>query len=122
MVNAMNINTYGIAQQFLKIVGKAVDSKETKTAKPEFEKFAGRYWSPWGEAIILPWKDGLASFDLPTDDPLDNLTELKHIEGNTFRRVRKDSSDLGEEVRFESSPDGKITKVWWHQNFATKMQ
>ena len=122
MVNAMNINTYGIAQQFLKIVGKAVDSKETKTAKPEFEKFAGRYWSSWGEAIILPWKDGLASIDLPTDDALDNLTELKHIEGNTFRRVRKDSSDLGEEVRFESSPDGKVTKVWWHQNFATKMQ
>ena len=122
MVNAMNIKTFEFAEQLLKIVGKAVDSKETKKAKPDLEKFTGRYWSSWGESIIIPWKDGLASFDIPTDNPLDNLAELKHIEGNTFRRVRKDSSDdLGEEVRFESGPDGKVTRVWWHQNFATKM-
>jgi CubicO group peptidase (beta-lactamase class C family) len=121
LVNAMNIGTSGIATQLLKIVGATQESKETKKEKPDFEKFTGHYWNSWGESVYVPWKDGLAEVDLPTRDPLEDLTELKHIKDNIFRRVRKDGSDLGEEIRFETGPDGKVTKVWWHQNSAIRM-
>lgn len=121
MVNAMNIDTIGLAEQLLKIAGAAQQSKETKKEKSDFQKFTGHYWNSWGESVFIPWKAGLASFDLPSQDPLEYLTELKHIKDNMFRRVRKDCSDLGEEVRFETGPDGKVTKVWWHQNMAVKI-
>ena len=121
LVNAMNINSSGIAQQLLKIVNAIPESKETKKEKSDFEKFTGRYWNSWGESIIVPWKDGLAAFDLPSQDPLEDLTELKHIKDNIFRRVRKDSSDLGEEVVFETDSDGKVLRLRWHQNVTTKM-
>jgi CubicO group peptidase (beta-lactamase class C family) len=121
LVNAMNIRTAGIGTQLLKIVGATQGLKETKKYKSDFEKFTGHYWNSWGESVIVPWKDGLASIDLPTSDPLEDLTELKHIKDNIFRRIRKDGSDLGEEIRFETGPDGKVTKVWWHQNMAVKM-
>ena len=46
-------------------------------------------------------------FRYPTDDPLDGLVKLKHIEGNRFRRIR-DDDELGEEIVFELGSDGKI--------------
>ena len=121
MVNAMNIDTIRIAEQLLKIVGAAQQSKETKNEKSDFEKFAGHYWNSRGESVFIPWKDGLAAFDLPSQDPLEDVAELKHTKDNIFRRIRKDGSDLGEEVRFETGSDGKVTKVWWHQNVTTRM-
>jgi CubicO group peptidase (beta-lactamase class C family) len=121
LVNAMNIRTADIGTKLLKIVGTTLESKETKKEKSDFERFTGHYWNSWGESVIVPWKDGLAAFDLPSQDPLEDLTELKHINDNTFRRVRKDGSDLGEEVVFETDSDGKVVRIRWHQNVTTKM-
>jgi CubicO group peptidase (beta-lactamase class C family) len=121
LVNAMNIDANGIGRQLLKIVDKSIASKDTKKGNPDFEKFTGRYWSSWGESIIVPWKDGLAALDLPSRDPLQDLTELKYIKDNIFRRIRKDGSDLGEEVRFETDSDGNVTNLWWHQNVTIKL-
>ena len=43
----------------------------------------------------------------PTEDPLDNITRLKHISGNTFKRIR-DDDELGEEIVFELGADGVV--------------
>ena len=42
------------------------------------------------------------------------MTKLRHIEGNSFRRVRSDG-DLGEEYLFEEGADGAMT-YWVHNN------
>ena len=127
MMNAMNVNPSKIAEQMMKILTPAMGEKEEKKeavapAPSDFERFAGLYWSEWGESIVVPWKNGLAALDLPSGDPMGDLTELKHVENQIFRRVRKDSKDLGEEVLFETGPDGKVTRLLWHQNYSRKVR
>lgn len=128
MINAMNVNPSKYAEQILKIMGAAAEETETANSKkpiverPEFERFAGLYWSEWGETIIVPWKEGLAALDLPSSDPLKDLAELKHVGGSIFRRVRKDSDDPGEQIVFETSADGKVTRLLWHQNYSRKVR
>jgi len=89
----------------------------------EFTKYVGAYSEmPWGgEVAVIPWKGGLAMLYLPTDDPLGDLTELKHITDHTFRRVRKDKA-LGEEIRFDVGPDGQVTRLWQHSNFSPRLR
>lgn len=59
--------------------------------------------------------------DLPSREPMEDLAELKFIGENVFRRIRKDSDDLGEEVVFETGPEGKVTRLRWHQNYSKKL-
>ena len=128
MMNAMNVSPGKFAAQLLKIVGPAIeealDEKREKPKPPpvNLDQYSGLYWSAWGEAIIVPWKEGLAALDLPSSDPIKELVELKHVAGNTFRRIRKDGDEPGEEVLFETGADGKITRVLWHQNYSRKIR
>jgi len=57
----------------------------------------------------------LAFVDLPTDDPLEGLEELKHVEGNTFRRVRE-NDELAELVRFRTDDSGRVDALIQHSN------
>ena len=108
LMNAMNVNPSKIAEQMMKILAPVMGEKEEKKdaatlAAPDLERFAGLYWSEWGETIIVPWKNGLAALDLPSGDPMGDLTELKPGETQVFRRVRKDNKELGEEVHFQAA-------------------
>ena len=57
----------------------------------------------------------------PTDDPLGGLTRLKHVDGGTFRRVRRDDS-LGDEIVFETDSDGTVLRMWVHSNSSEKLR
>ena len=62
---------------------------------------------------MIPWKGGLAALSLPTDNPLEAITRLKHIDGDRFRRIRDDEM-LGEEIVFETDANGDVVRMWWH--------
>lgn len=53
---------------------------------------------------------------LPTDEPMDNLIKLRHVEGDIFRRVRDDDA-LGEEITFEIDASGEVVRLKWHSNY-----
>lgn len=53
-------------------------------------------------------------------NPDEEMTLLRHVDGNTFRRVRKDKT-LGEEFVFETDAAGKVTRVRHHSNYSTKL-
>ena len=55
---------------------------------------------------------------LPTNNPLNSLTRLRHIEDGTFRRVR-DNDDLGEEFIFEEMSDGSM-RMWRNDNYSVR--
>ena len=57
---------------------------------------------------------------LPTDNPLGSLTRLKHMEGDTFRRIRSDK-ELGEEISFEVV-DGEVVRLWRNNNFMDRIR
>lgn len=120
--NANGVDARKFAQTAIQVLGPAVSAAEDTTTKAdttpeELMKYIGRYSTqPWGgEIAVIRWKDGLAMVGLPTDDPLDALQELKHIEGNTFRRVRE-NDDLAEPIRFRTDEAGEVEALVQHSN------
>ena len=88
-------------------------------ARETLLRFTGTYQRPFGgESAVLPWEGDLHVLPLPTDDPLDSLTRLRHIDDGTFRRVR-DKGDLGEEFTFEELPDGRML-MWRNDNYSIR--
>jgi CubicO group peptidase (beta-lactamase class C family) len=122
MVNAQGVNAGQWAQRLYDIVAPAVADavKEPGKAKlPDLDlaRYVGTYdVQPWGgEAVILPWKDGLAMVELPTMDPVKEMDRFQKTGEHRFRRIRKDDS-LGEEIVFEIGPDGRATQYTQHSN------
>jgi CubicO group peptidase (beta-lactamase class C family) len=126
--NAIDVDTGLFALGAFRIVSGALEDAKKPASPPsdgaaaattDLERFAGLYSSAWDETAIVPWKDGLAALDLPTRDPLAALTELRHVEGNVFRRVR-DDGELGETVSFEER-EGLVTRLLWHGNYSERL-
>lgn len=126
MTNANDVNPSAYARQVFDIAAPAiVEAVESpgkgKKAEPDLEKFMGRYdWPLSREMYVLIIDGELAVISLPTDNPLDSLTKLKHVGENTFRRVR-DDGNFGEEIVFELGPDGKVKSLIWHSNYAFRV-
>ena len=84
-----------------------------------FRRFTGTYERSFGGEIAVLVRDGdLHVLPLPTNDPLEALTRLRHIEDSTFRRVR-DNGALGEEFVFEELPDGTM-RMWRNENYSVR--
>lgn len=81
----------------------------------DLEPYAGRYSTqPWGaEVMVLPWAGGLVTLGLPSMSPGDDMTILKPVGEDRFRRIRPDGSEA-EIVRFERGKDGRISQMIWH--------
>lgn len=91
-------------------------------AQDAIDRVTGRYQGSWGgDSEVLRWKEGIAVVSYPTDQPLRSLTRLKHVEGLTFRRVRKDDG-LGEEWTFETDETGAVTRMWRNNNYSIRVE
>lgn len=124
MINAQGVNPGKYATGMREILKKAANEKKaTLTKGIDLEDYTGTYdgqpW--WGEWAVVPWHGGLAVLSLPSENPAQDLTLLKHIEGDAFRRIRTDET-LGEEVVFERDKTGKVIRIWQHSNFYTKIK
>ncbi|WP_419933938.1 serine hydrolase domain-containing protein [Candidatus Palauibacter sp.] len=83
-------------------------------------EYEGLYQSTWGETVILRWDDGLAALGVPSNDPLEAMTKLRHEDGDTFRRVR-DDGEPGEAYIFHRE-DGAIARYSVHGNFSNRVR
>lgn len=124
MINAQGVNPGKYANGMREILKKAASPKKEETAKEiDLEAYTGYYSAQpwWGETAVLPWQGKLAVLGLPSENPAQSLTLLKHIEGDTFRRLRKDET-LGEEVIFERDDSGQVVRMWQHSNYKNKIR
>lgn len=122
LTNAME-SPWGYASHIRNIFLKGEKEKKKSTSHPDFDVYTGTYDAqPWGsEKKIIPWYGNLAIVDLPSENPLEDMTLLQHVSGDTFRRVRRDES-LGDEVVFErDEKTGKVIKMWAHSNYAVRV-
>jgi hypothetical protein len=93
-----------------------------KPSDPSLAKYYGTYDESFGgEAAIVPWEDGLAMVFFPTGDPIQALSKLRHVSGDTFRRVREDGG-LPEEIVFENNARGEVTRFKQNSNYAVKVR
>ena len=101
-----------------------VDSKKEDTSmdKGDLQQYVG-FYSPlpwWGEVYISTWNGKLVELPLPAENPAESMTFYRHIEGDTFRRVREDD-ELGETLVFERDENGNITRYKNHDNYTKRI-
>ncbi len=124
MINASGTNPGKYAREISKIIGKVKPVKDDDNEKPSvnLEDFVGYYNSQpwWSESYIGTWEGKLVSIGLPSDSPSESMTFYKHIEGDTFRRVR-DDDELGEELNFVRDDKGKVIRRESHGNYSAKI-
>lgn len=115
-----NPNKYsrGLNALFNKVKKKKADEDEEAQNKVDLNEFTGFYdEQPWGaESYFAPWEGQLARISLPTSNPANAMTLFKHIEGDTFRRIR-DDDELGEYIYFFRDENGMVNKYSQHGNF-----
>ncbi len=127
MTNASGVDSRRFAQELYNIIAPAVESAnsgdDAQVLNRDFIDYLGHYnEAPWGgETAVISWKGELAMLPLPTNNPVDAVTRLKHMDGDVFRRIRNDY-DLGEEIRFERDMLGKVARIWQHQNIAPRIR
>ena len=128
MTNTSGVDAGSYTNNIFEIIAPAVASASDtnsieKLLNPVFEKYIGAYlelpW--WGELAIFPWEGELAALYLPTQNPMEDLMKLKHIEGNIFKRMRKDGK-MGEEIIFDTDDEGIVTRLWRHSNYNPKIR
>lgn len=125
MINGEDESPGQFTRKIYDIIAPAVldtvkSPEKTRELDPRLNKFVGRYDHPVGGEIHIFPKDGeLAMISMPTDNPGKYIRKLKHIEGNLFRRIRKDKT-LGEKVYFKTGKDGKIDRIYHHSNYAVR--
>jgi len=123
LVNSME-NPWIYASQMRNIFVKGESEKQQKPTIIDLEQFTGLYnGQPYdSEKKILSWYGNLVILDLPSKNPLEDMILLKHIDGDVFRRIRRDEG-LGEEYVFERDPKtGKVSKYWVHSNYSVKLK
>lgn len=125
MINASGTNPGKYTSGIRQIMQKAKKEKKDdgSSLSVNLEQYAGHYseqpW--WGETYIMPWGTRLVSLGLPADNPGNAMTFFKHIEGDTFRRIRDDDT-LGEALIFERDANGNVVSVSQHGNYSVKVK
>jgi len=119
MINASGTSPSKYISGIRSILDK-VDSEITASEK-DLTGYTGLYsqqpW--WSEEYIGILNGKLVSMSLPAESP--SLTFFKHIEGDVFRRIRKDK-ELGEKIIFERDTSGEVVRFRQHGNYSTKIQ
>jgi CubicO group peptidase (beta-lactamase class C family) len=122
MINA-NTNPWKYGSQIRNIIQKAQTEKNINPSGVNLQDYAGLYNAqPWGsEKKIIPWYGSLAIIELPSENPLEDMTLLRHEKDDTFRRIRRDEN-LAEEITFERDKNGRVTRMWQHSNYSEKLK
>lgn len=109
LTNTFGDGPYAGPIRNLMLKGMALPVAPTDAKAPRLADYSGHYQAhPWGsESVVLPWGKDLVTLDLPTDDPVADMTVIRHQSGDVFREVRKDDT-LGAEIRFERDASGKV--------------
>jgi len=124
MINASGTNPNKYGKGINAIMNKMESTKKDldSEASEKLKEYAGYYDSSpwWGETYISTFNGKLVSLGLPSEEPAASMTFYKHVDGDIFRRVRKDKT-LGETLTFLRDQDGKIIKIERHGNFSSKI-
>ena len=125
MTNAQGVNTGLYTRVAYEVVAPAIaaalSSDEYEAPDPILSTYVGQYEGLFGgETEVIVWQGKLAALSLPTQNPLNALTKLKHVGEHTFQRIR-DDGELGEEFTFEIGDDGEVVRLWRNNQYQTRV-
>lgn len=121
MINAGGESPERFTREIRNIILAAEKAKEEKSGSVKLEDYAGTYDAqPWGsEEVVLPWYGKLAMINLPTNSPKEGMTLLKHVKGDTFKRLRDDDTEA-ETIAFARDASGKVVRYIQHNQVVRK--
>jgi len=122
MVNGQGESLNKYSNAIFNILKKAAQLDLTANDTADLRVYTGNYdsYAFGSEMVVFKWKGKLAVLNLRSSDPASDMSLLKHISSDTFRRIRSDDT-LGEEIRFERDSNGKVVRVWQFSNFDNKI-
>jgi len=87
-----------------------------------WERYAGRYRSPWADVQVLVVEGRLAMIDPSLPDPMLAVTWLHPVSEHTFRGETKNGFGThGEPVVFALTADGRVARLKIGENFLTSV-
>jgi len=118
IINASGTDPGKYARGMREILTKVEEPKKSDKPKDKEIQWADYigYYDPspwWSEEYIGTLNGKLVSMRLPAEKP--SITYYKHMEGDTFRRIRNDD-ELGEELIFERNAAGEVIHYHQHGN------
>ena len=127
MINASGTNPSKYVNGIHEILKKAKGAEKKQSSKDtltgiDLQEYTGYFNTmPWGsELYVSAWYGKLVTLGLPSESPANAMTLFKHVDGDTFRRVR-DDGELGETLVFERNDTGQITHFKKHGNYFSKI-
>lgn len=122
MINAGGENPSKYARGIHQILEKVKTGKPSQDSiSVNLEDYTGYYNpQPWSsELYVASWEGKLALLSLPSNAPAEYLTFFKHLENDTFQRIR-DDNEPGETLTFERDENGNVIRMERHGNYTTK--
>lgn len=119
MINANGVNPDKYVKGMHTILNKVKPVGESSTNNKEnnLNQYTGFYeWDILKESYVSTWEGNLVIIELPSDTPGNSMTFYKHIEGDSFRRIRDDET-LGEGLVFERNIKGDIFRYKLFDNW-----
>jgi D-alanyl-D-alanine carboxypeptidase len=99
---------------------KTVGPPEPARPPAGWERYAGRYRSPWADVQVLAVDGRLAMVDPSQPDPMLTVTWLQPMSEHVFRSETKNGfGHHGEPVVFELASDGRIGRLKVGDNYLT---
>ena len=119
MINANGVNpnkyVFGIHDLLKKVKpNKSSKKEENKINWSEYEGYY--FWDIAEEVYISSWQGNLMLLELPTKSPAESMKLYKHIEGDTFKKIRS-NDELGEKLLFERDEDGNVVRMKIFENY-----
>lgn len=124
MINAGGTNPGKYVRGINALMQKLKSNSEKDRAKStvKYKNYQGFYslkpW--WGEAYVSDHDGQLVILRLPTEHPANGIDFYKHLEGDTFQRIRSDDT-LGEKLSFQRNTEGKIVSFKSHGNYSKRI-
>lgn len=101
---------------------KAVTPPAPASPPAGWERYAGRYRSPWADVQVLVVEGRLAMIDPSLPDPMLGVTWLQPVSEHTFRGETKNGfGNHGEPVVFALAADGRVARLKIGENFLTSV-
>jgi CubicO group peptidase (beta-lactamase class C family) len=104
-------------------LARTADPTPTPKPNPQWQKYVGKYRSPWADSQVLIYQGQLVLIDPTAADPLSGLSTLVEIAPHTFRiEDGPPFGPHGERVVFELGADGKVSRLKIGENFSYPQQ
>jgi CubicO group peptidase (beta-lactamase class C family) len=94
-------------------------------ADPEWDKYAGKYRSPWGDSEVLIVNGALVMIDPTADNPMETMVRLVAEGRNRFKITTENQNyggAVGEIVTFELGANGEVVRMKTGESYTFRLR